>query len=68
VDFEKWITSVKDQLSGKQYYILRRLNSHQDTTIKVMAEVIGTTTRTIERNIAILKDLGLIERIGTDIS
>jgi predicted HTH transcriptional regulator len=31
-----------------------------------MAEIIGTTTRTIERNIAILKDLGLLERIGAD--
>lgn len=65
-EFKVWIASVKDKLTEKQYYILHRLNSFPDSTIKTMAEVLNTTTRTIERNIAVLKALGLIERIGSD--
>jgi ATP-dependent DNA helicase RecG len=66
VDFKNWIASVKDKLSEKQYYILQRLNSFPDSTIKTMAEALNTTTRTIERNITVLKKLGLLERIGSD--
>lgn len=66
IDFKEWIASVKDKLSEKQYYILQRLNGFPDSTIKTMAEVLNTTTRTIERNITILKELGLLERIGSD--
>ena len=66
IDFKEWIASVKGKLSEKQYYILQRLNAYPDSTIKTMAEVIGTTTRTIERNITALKEIGLLERIGSD--
>lgn len=65
VDFKEWIASVKDKLSEKQYYILQRLNSFPDSTIKTMAEALNTTTRTIERNITVLKDMGLLERVGS---
>jgi|GEM_PF-3909556 ATP-dependent DNA helicase RecG len=58
--------SVKDKLSDKQYSILQCLNSFPDSTIKSMAEVLNTTTRTVERNITVLKDLGLLERFGSD--
>ncbi|OQP64058.1 hypothetical protein A3860_21855 [Niastella vici] len=66
VDFKEWITSVKDKLNENQYYILQRLNNFPESTIKTMAEVLNTTTRTIERNITVLKKLGLLERIGSD--
>lgn len=65
VDFNEWIASLKEKLNEKQYNILQRLNSYPDSTVKIMAEVIGTTTRTIERNITTLKELGLLERIGS---
>lgn len=67
VDFKAWISSIKDKLSEKQYYILQRINAYpQDSTIKTMAELLNTSTRTIERNITVLKELGLLERIGSD--
>ncbi|WP_162923575.1 RNA-binding domain-containing protein [Arachidicoccus soli] len=66
VDFDKWIASIKDKLSDKQYYILQRLNNFPDSTIKIIAEVLGTSTRTVERHITVLKRFGLLERIGSD--
>ena len=66
MDFKEWIASIKDRLRDKQYNILQQLNSFPDSTIKTMAEALNTTTRTIERNITVLKELGLLERIGSD--
>jgi ATP-dependent DNA helicase RecG len=66
IDFEKWLISIKQQLGEKRFMILRILHENPVATIKEMAEIIHTTTRTIERNIAVLKSLGLLERIGTD--
>lgn len=66
IDFEKWMMCVKEVLGEKHSIILQMINTHPDTTIKVMAGTIGTTTRTIERHIAFLKSTGILERIGTD--
>jgi ATP-dependent DNA helicase RecG len=66
VEFDKWLESVKDNLNDKQCHLLQRLNQFPLSTTKQLAEAIDTTTRTIERHIAVLKELGILERIGTD--
>ncbi len=66
VEFEQWLTSIKNLLNEKQYHLLQRLNSHPQSTTRLLAEAMGITTRTIERTIASLKVLGFLERVGTD--
>ncbi|WEK37437.1 MAG: putative DNA binding domain-containing protein [Candidatus Pseudobacter hemicellulosilyticus] len=65
VAFTVWIASIKDKLGEKQCAILQQLNDFPDSTIKLMADALHTTTRTIERNITVLKQLGLLQRIGS---
>jgi ATP-dependent DNA helicase RecG len=42
------------------------LLKNKELSIEKLAESVGITARSIERNISILKDKGLLERVGSD--
>ena len=54
------------KLSKNQYLILQLLLDNKELSIEKLAENVGITARSIERNISILKDKGLLERVGSD--
>ena len=58
--------SVGVKLSKNQTLILQLLLEDKELSIEKLAESVGITTRSIERNISILKDKGLLERVGSD--
>jgi len=53
-------------LSKNQNQLLQLLSEDKGLSIEKLAECIGITTRSIERNISLLKDKGLLERVGSD--
>ncbi|NLB63604.1 MAG: Fic family protein [Fibrobacter sp.] len=52
---------VSEKVSEK---IIRLIGENNSVTIAELAVIIGVSTRTIERNLKILQDEGLLERIG----
>jgi ATP-dependent DNA helicase RecG len=58
--------NVGVKLSKNQNLILQLLLENKYLSIEKLAESVGITTRSIERNISILKDKGLLERVGPD--
>lgn len=64
-DFEKWINKWTDNLSSKRIEIIRQVHNNNKVTISDLAKHIGVSETAIDKNIDALKDLGLLERIGT---
>ncbi|UCH95991.1 MAG: putative DNA binding domain-containing protein [Candidatus Aminicenantes bacterium] len=58
--------NVGVNLSKNQNLILQLLLENKELSIEKLAESLGIAARSIERNISILKDKGLLERIGSD--
>ena len=54
------------KLSKNQNLILQLLLENKELSIEKLAESVGITARSIERNISLLKDKGLLERVGSD--
>jgi len=54
------------KLTKNQNLIIQLLLENKELSIEKLAESVGITTRSIERNISILKDKGLLERVGSD--
>lgn len=52
-------------LNEIQNKILKLISNNKNVTQKEISEELNTTKRTIERNIMILKEMNLIERIGS---
>lgn len=53
-------------VNSTQRKILKLIEQNQNITQKEMASKLKTTVRTIERNINILKEKGILRREGTD--
>jgi predicted HTH transcriptional regulator len=51
---------------GEKENIVRHINVDKNITIADLAEAIGVTTRTIERNIQKLQSAGRLRRVGPD--
>lgn len=58
--------NVGVKISKNQNLILQLLLKDKELSIEKLAESVGITTRSIEKNISILKDKGLLERVGSD--
>ena len=58
--------NVGVKLSKNQILILQLLLEDKELSIEKLAESVGRAARSIERNISLLKEKGLLERIGSD--
>jgi ATP-dependent DNA helicase RecG len=58
--------NLRVKLSKNQNLILQLLLVDKELSIEKLAESVDITTRSIERNISILKEKGLLKRIGSD--
>lgn len=65
-DFEKWVEIWVEKLTENRVKILREIHNHNKVTKKELERNIGVSASTIDNNIAILKELGLLEREGSD--
>jgi ATP-dependent DNA helicase RecG len=53
------------KLSKNQQAIIKTIFEVPDVTLEVLAEKVGIPLRSVERNIAILKEKGILDRIGS---
>jgi ATP-dependent DNA helicase RecG len=58
--------NVGVNLSKNQNLILQLLLENKELSIEKLAESLGIAARSIERNISLLKEKGLLERVGSD--
>ncbi len=54
------------KITGRQKEILRLIRESPTITAKRMSEILSVTSRTIERDIASLKGMGILTRKGAD--
>lgn len=64
-DFEKWIIKWEDKLSTKRLEIIKQVQNNNKVTINDLSKHIGVSETAIDKNIDVLKEMGLLERIGT---
>jgi len=48
------------------YSRVKRLKSRSDSTAKALSDILGVSTRTVERHLKELKEKGVIQRVGSD--
>lgn len=65
-DFNKWLQNWANKLSGNQIKILTGINKNNNVTQSELSNLIGVGKTTIYYNINKLKQLEILERIGSD--
>ncbi len=61
-DFEKWV----EKLTDNRVKIHREIHNNHKVTKKELEQAVGISVSAIDNNINILKDLGLLNREGSD--
>ncbi len=64
IRFSKWLNNLDIEITKIQENILTAINNNSKITYKEIGEKAGVGKSTINKNIQILKDLNLVERIG----
>lgn len=65
-DFEKWVEKWVEKLTDNRVKILREVHNNHKVTKKELEQAVGISASAIDNNIDVLKDLGLLSRIGSD--
>lgn len=64
-DFEKWVNKWANKLTDNRIAILRAIHSNNKVTKKELEKTVGIGSTAMDKNLDILKEFGLVERIGT---
>jgi ATP-dependent DNA helicase RecG len=64
--FSDWIITIQEMANRIQIAILTQINANQSVTIREIAHGLNMSIRTVERNVAKLKEIGFLIRIGSD--
>ena len=65
-DFEKWVEKWVEKLTDNRVKILREVHRNNRVTKRELEQIIGLSASAIDNNIDALKELGLLERVGSD--
>ena len=65
-DFEKWVEKWVEKLTDNRVKILREIHNNHKVTKKELEQVVGISASAIDNNIDVLKNLGLLSRVGSD--
>jgi ATP-dependent DNA helicase RecG len=65
VNFERWIEIWLGYLTENRVAILRAIRGNQQVSKRELEEIVGIGSTAIDNNLAYLRDLGLLKRIGT---
>lgn len=65
-DFKKWVDRWVEKLTDNRIKILEEVHKNNRITKKELEQNVGISASAIDNNINILKELGLIEREGSD--
>lgn len=64
-DFDKWVNKWVDSLTDNRIAILKAIHSNNKITKKELERIIGISATPMDNNLKVLKELGLLDRIGT---
>ena len=65
-DFERWVEIWVEKLTDNRVKILREVHRNNRVTKRELEQIIGLSASAIDNNIDALKELGLLERVGSD--
>lgn len=65
-DFEKWVERWVEKLTDNRVKILREVHRNNRVTKRELEREVGISASAIDNNIDVLKELGLLEREGSD--
>ena len=65
-DFEKWVERWVEKLTDNRVKILREVHRNNKVTKRELEQGVGLSASAIDNNIDVLKELGLLEREGSD--
>ena len=63
-DFEKWVNKWVDKLTDNRVAIIKAIYNNK-VTKKELEDIVGISATALDNNLAYLKELGIIDRIGT---
>lgn len=66
IEFTKWIKNWKNELSDNQVQLLSEINNKNNITQNELSEILNISKSAVYKNITKLKELKLIEHIGSD--
>ncbi len=66
VNFEKWITTWAPHLNTSQVKILQFLHDNSKMTKQVLSDEVGIGKTAIDNNLTVLKNMGMLKRVGSD--
>ena len=64
-DFDKWVEKWVDKLSDNRVNIIKAIHKNSKVSKRELEEKVGISATAIDNNLDSLKDLGLIERVGS---
>ena len=65
-DFEKWVERWAEKLTNNRVKILREVHANNRVTKRELEQEVGISASAIDNNLNVLKELGLLEREGSD--
>lgn len=66
VDFNKWLSENRNQFSETRVQILSLMNKTPNISKSAIAKAVGISTTAIDRHISLLREAGIVTRIGAD--
>lgn len=64
-DFDKWVNKWVDNLTDNRVAIIKAIYNNQKVTKKELENIVGIGATALDNNLTYLKEIGLIERVGT---
>jgi ATP-dependent DNA helicase RecG len=64
-DFNKWVDKWVDNLTDNRVNIIKAIHKNNKVSKRELEEIVGISATAIDNNLDSLKDLGLIERVGS---
>lgn len=64
-DFNKWVDKWVDNLTGNRVNIIKAIHENSKVSKRELEDKVGLSATAIDNNLDALKDLGLIERVGS---
>tara|TARA_R110002050_G_scaffold54303_1_gene122902 strand:- start:1632 stop:2066 length:435 start_codon:yes stop_codon:yes gene_type:complete len=64
-DFNKWVDRWVDNLTDNRVNIIKAIHINNKVSKKELEKTIGLSPTAIDNNLDVLKDVGLVERVGS---
>ncbi|SHI74100.1 ATP-dependent DNA helicase RecG [Mesonia phycicola] len=64
-DFNKWVDKWVDNLTDNRVNIIKAIHENSKVSKRELEDKVGLSATAIDKNLDALKDLGLIERVGS---